>query len=188
MKVTSIALALPVACLLLAPQAIANTHGSASSQSSVHQHASAAADTLHNHVEKAESIVKDLLAGHQAASTVPQKNTLIAVHRSDLEKLQAELANMSKDTPASQSATAIPGTLSAHVREARRLANVLNTSTSTAAPRPVGTSGTAAASGASDTTSSRAASRHDDIVTVDRTKIRELHTEIEAIERLAPKR
>ena len=200
MKITSAILAIPGALLFAAP-GMAQT-SSANPTTAQKEHASKAADTLHGHVEQAEDIVNSLLRNRQAGSTAPQKNTLIAVHRSDLMKLQGELQAMSTDTPASQArSTAVKGTLSDHVREAKRLVDVIShDSVANQQTPPVGTSGSAqpsTASGSEPAASSSqpsapsVAAQHDagqnDIVTIDRTRVQELKKQIEAIERLEPK-
>lgn len=196
MKIMSAILAIPVA-LLFATPGMAQT-SSTTPTSAQEAHASKAADTLHGHVEQAEDIVKSLLAEHQAGSIAPQKNTLIAVHRSDLMKLQGELQAMSADTPASESRrTAERGTLSDHVREAKHLVDVIShDSTANEPNQPVGTTGSETAhqpgttSGAQPSAPSVAAQHEagrNDIVTIDRTRVQELKKQIEAIERLEPK-
>lgn len=200
MKITSAILAIPVALLFAAP-GMAQT-SSKNTTAVQEEHASKAADTLHGHVEKAEDIVNSLLRMHQAGSVAPQKNTLIAVHRSDLMKLQGELQAMSADNPASQSrATATKGTLADHVREAKRLVDVIShDSVANEQSQPVGTTGSAdqaTASGNQQGTSNSQPSapsvsaQHEagqnDIVSIDRTRVQELKKQIESIERLEPK-
>lgn len=200
MKITSAILAIPVALLFAAP-GMAQT-SSANPTTAQKEHASKAADTLHGHVEQAEDIVNSLLRNRQAGSSAPQKNTLIAVHRSDLMKLQGELQAMSADTPASEArSTAAKGTLADHVREAKRLVDVISHNSVANEQTPaVGTSGSAQPSTATgnqaDTSGSQpsapaVAAQHgapqNDIVTIDRTRVQELKKQIEAIERLEPK-
>ena len=154
----------------------------AASASSRHQHVRDTA-SLHEHVERAEHVVDRLLQNHQAGSTAAQPNTLIAVHRDDVMKLRDELRALdSAQGGASQAAQ--HGTIAAHVQEAQRLAARLNNPDAASASQPVGTSGSDRNTPA---TKDKSQAGRDDIVTVDRTTVKELNTEIQAIERLSRK-
>jgi hypothetical protein len=190
-------LKLPTLCgaaaLAFAPYAAAAQTSSTPDRTA--QHGGTAAGTLNEHVDRAEAIVDGLLDLNQAASTAERPNTLIAVHRSDLEKLRDALKGISSAAPTAQTDASARATLAAHITDAKRIADSLNGRAEKAEKNAgkdqtatAGTSGsTEAAAGANERGRTAKPAGRDKIVTVDKTKLRELKDQVEAIERLAPR-
>jgi len=126
--------------------------------------------TLHDHIERAEQMVNHLLDKRPAGTTGNvAPNTGIAVKRSQIDQLHGELEmirNAQQQAPNASGQTA--GTLAEHLARARQMTLGMMNSTQ---QQPQASNG--------------AANGNDEIVTIDRTKVKELQDEIEAIEGLA---
>ena len=140
-------------------------------------------DTVMNavleHVDEAEEVLESLLelrpvitavTDERSRSDPPSKprTTLISVHRSDVQKLVSLLDAAAAMVPPPPHADAqMPrGDARAHIEKAQEIAREFTQTAST--PRPVGTSGGA-----------------DDLVTIDRSALKRLEVELDAIELVA---
>lgn len=131
-----------------------------------------ATGTLHDRIEHAGDLAKRLLELRQAGTSRPsQPDALVPVDRSQLKNLQDEVAAIKKAEPASGA------TLQMHLTRARALASSLLEEAG--ADNAVGTSGAASA-----------AQRHakGGVVTIDRTRLKELSDALDAIEEVASNR
>jgi hypothetical protein len=140
------------------------------------------AEAIHEHIDEAEEALEMLLdwrhvltaATSQPRDTTPPTEpatTLISVPRSDVERLTKLLdAVMAMVPKPPQAGTAPRGDLRAHAEKAQEIARELLPAAST---QPVGTSGRAGDAG---------------IVVVDRAALERLEVEIDAMERVAPRR
>lgn len=110
--------------------------------------------TMHDHIERAEKIVKDLLEQRPAGATDPAATpkSYVNIERSQLEKLQGELNALGTASNSTSSASA--NTLQTHVTAAQNIVGSLETRTTA----------------------------NSDVVSVDRSTVKELRDTIEAIE------
>lgn len=115
--------------------------------------------TMHDHVERAEKIVKELLqqrpAGATDAAAAPKE--FVNIERAQLEKLQGELSAMGSGPNTSSAST---DALQSHVAAAQNIVGALETRTTSNA----------------------------DVVSVDRKTVKELRDTIEAIEHSSKKK
>ncbi len=113
--------------------------------------------TLHDHVERAERVVKQLLEQRAAETNESNRSShMIAVERKQLERLQTELGEI-------DAASNDASKLGTHVASARTLADTL-------ANQPVAASAPAGSA---------------DVVVVDRNMLKSVRDQIESIEKLA---
>jgi len=163
-----VCLGISAAAMLIATAPFAAAQ-SATARSSNTAQSAQPSGTLHDHIERAEDIVNRLLDKRQAGSEGNiAPNTAIGVKRSDIAQLHGELEmirNAQQQTPSASAQT--PGTLADHVARAKRISAGFMSSTQ----QPQASSG--------------AAHGNDEIVMVDRTRVKELQDEIESIEHLA---
>jgi hypothetical protein len=118
--------------------------------------------SMHDHIERAERVVNQLLEKRPAgASTQPVPKNTINVERTQLERLQMELNEASAASTDSSSQSA----LETHLTSATSIAANLAAETSPQ-PQPTGSV---------------------EIVTVDRKMLKDLHRQIEDIEHMAKK-
>jgi hypothetical protein len=144
---------------------------SQTSERKAEQPATPTSGTIHDHIERAERVVKELLAARPANATDEREsrssseskssNTMVAVERTQLQRLATELNEI--DTAANDTSAKGANALDGHINTASALATTL-------ANQPA--------------TSAEPGSKVE-IVTVDRTTLKQLRDEVESIERLA---
>src|SRR5579871_4055634 len=151
------------ACMAVAYPASGQLSTTSSRQAEQPPHATGG--TMHDHIERAEKVVNQLL-DKRSAEAPPRKESngsqstqMIAVERTQLERLQTELneINTASNDPAGQSK------LDMHIANAKNIAATL----------------------ANQPASSAQPSATNEIVVVDRTMLKQLHSQIEDIEHLA---
>ena len=117
--------------------------------------------TMHQHVERAEKVVKELLAQRAAGSSdQTERKNVVLIERTQLEKLQGELNAI--DTGSNGNAPAATGTLESHITAANNILAGLETQAS-----------------------SSTQAGNNQVVSADRRTVKELRDSIEAIEHLS---
>ncbi len=148
------------ACLAIAYPASAQLSETSSRKAEQPPHATTG--SMHDHVERAEKVVNQLL-DKRSANAPGQKpsgsNQMIAVERTQLERLQTELNEINT---ASNDSTG-QSKLDTHIANAKNIATTL----------------------ANEPASSAQPSSTNEIVLVDRATLKDLHSQIEDIEHLA---
>jgi flagellar biosynthesis chaperone FliJ len=119
--------------------------------------------TMHDHVERAEKVLHQLLRKRYAGSNNPAdaSKNMIAVQRTQLERLQVELDAVQRQT--NRASTQSTSELASHVATAKSIATSL----------------------ASESSSQAANANDSSIVTVDRSQLKQLEEQIDAIEHAA---
>ena len=114
--------------------------------------------SMHDHIERAETIVKELLAQRPAGAANPAQapKNFVNIERPRLEKLQGELNAIT--TASNDTSQTAAGTLQAHVTTAANMVSGLEAQPTVA---------------------------NSDVITVDRNRLKELRDAIEAIEHSA---
>jgi hypothetical protein len=173
--------ALKIPMLLVLTVLIAPGAYTAAAQERNTSPAVANAEAIHEHLDEAEEAIEMLLdwrhvlttATRQPLDTTPPTEpatTLVSVPRADVERLAKLLDAAAVMVPKPSTTTAAPrGDLRAHIEKAQEIARELMPA---AAAGPVGTSG-----GSGNAT-----------MVVDRAALERLEIEIDAMERVAPRR
>jgi len=149
------------AAALIASASPATAQLSRASSRKAEQEPTETTGTMHDHVERAEKVLNQLLAQHSATVTDHKRdNRTMAVERTQLERLKTELDSIDQAGNATPSNA---GTLDTHLAQAKSIADTL----------------------ANEQASASQPSGNVEIVTVDRDTLKQLRKDVEDIEHLA---